>query len=65
MILMADLGITRVGVVAHPRKPVRDSVDVLVSFAERHGVELVVRETDAAQVGAGVAVVSDEGFAAR
>ncbi|MEA5362439.1 hypothetical protein VA596_23070 [Amycolatopsis sp., V23-08] len=57
--------ITRVGVVAHPRKPVRDSVDVLVSFAERRGVELVVRETDAAQVGAGVAVVSDAEFAAR
>ncbi|MFJ9778855.1 NAD(+)/NADH kinase [Amycolatopsis sp. NPDC101161] len=61
---MPDSEITRVGVVAHPRKPVRDSVEVLVSHAARHGVELVARETDAAQVGAGVAVVSDAAFAA-
>jgi NAD+ kinase len=64
MNLMASSEITRVGVVAHPRKPVRESVDVLVSFAERRGVGLVVRETDAAQVGAGVVVVSDAEFAA-
>ncbi|WP_329048676.1 NAD(+)/NADH kinase [Amycolatopsis sp. NBC_01488] len=60
---MPDSEITRVGVVAHPRKPVRESVEVLVSHAARHGIELVVRETDAAQAGTGVAVVSDTAFA--
>jgi len=61
---MAGSEITRVGVVAHPRKPVHESVEVLVSYASRHGVELAVRKADAAQVGAGVPVVPDAEFAA-
>src|SRR4051812_50083321 len=61
---MAGSEITRVGVVAHPRKPVHESVEVLVSYASRHGVELVVRTADAAQVGVGVPVVPDAEFAA-
>lgn len=64
MDLMAGSEITRVGVVAHPRKPVHESVEVLVSYASRHGVELVARKADAAQVGAGVPVVPDAEFAA-
>ncbi|WP_326837316.1 NAD(+)/NADH kinase [Amycolatopsis rhabdoformis] len=56
--------VVRVGVVAHPRKAVGASVDELVSWAARRGVELVARRGDAAQVGAEVPVVSDADFAA-
>ncbi|MFC0528364.1 NAD(+)/NADH kinase [Phytohabitans kaempferiae] len=54
-----------IGLVVHPTRPVRESVEVIMGFARQHGGSVLVREVDAARVGPGVEVVTAEAFAAR
>ncbi|MET7400051.1 NAD(+)/NADH kinase [Dactylosporangium sp. NPDC005572] len=54
-----------IGLVVHPRREVRDSVEVIARFARRHGGTVVAREVDADRVGPGVTIVGDREFAER
>jgi NAD+ kinase len=51
------------GLVVHPTRPVRDSVEVIVGFADRYGLRVVTRAADATRVGPGVEPVDPAGFA--
>lgn len=54
-----------IGLVVHPTKPIRDSVDVITAFARGHGDTVVALASDADRVGPAVAAVSPEEFSDR
>jgi NAD+ kinase len=54
-----------IGLVVHPVRPVRDSVEVITRFGRANGVAVVAREADADRVGPGVDLVAADAFADR
>ncbi|MDQ7905079.1 NAD(+)/NADH kinase [Phytohabitans sp. ZYX-F-186] len=52
-----------IGLVVHPTRPVRDSVQVIAGFADRYGGRVLAREADGERVGPGVRTVPADGFA--
>lgn len=51
-----------IGLVVHPTRPVRDSVEIITRFAHRHGGRVVAREADVPRLGPGVEAVAADGF---
>lgn len=51
-----------VGLVVHPTRPVRESVETITRYTHRHGGRVVVREADAERVGPGVETVVADSF---
>jgi NAD+ kinase len=55
-------GLTRLGVVVHPRHDVRASIEMILSWAETQDIRVVAQTTDREQVGAGVELVEPADF---